>query len=446
MLLFVISARLQGDFSANDGFFLFSSFGFDSGGSYNASFSKYDHARRQYCFALVPTEDTTDIGPSINCSSFLYHHIVGDGVNTANGTITTAGIYHPYFSDHESVSDDLSFKIDATFHNPTTFLDSRWSGVFTLKIAIVAAHLALLIVWIVNWGMHFSVQIWIHYFLTGVIVAIVIYQLIRTGEFYHFRGHDDGQFVVILRYSVRIGTEALFYATILLIAKGWCIVRDVLPLKEILKSLIYSFLFMLFKFLVDVVDDTMAYIVLMLLTAISMALFMRELLKSTNDAFLYIMAHLLAIANEGINARSTPIFQKYRMYRRFQIVLLIGSLELIVYLVVAIVARLAFVGDEAATDVLVLSVFSMLAFVFRLRGEAQASYLRIADDEEGGEAIQLADLEAVDLNSDRLNGGREWESGMRLPGQPEIVRPEPTNVVIASPDGTATVEAGVANL
>jgi hypothetical protein len=205
---------------------------------------------------------------------------------------------------------------------------------------------------------------------------------------------------------------------------------------------------MLFKFLIDVVQEKTAYLVLTVLTAISMILFMRELLKSTNDAFLYIMAHLLAIANEGINARSTPIFQKYRMYRRFQIILLIGSIELILYLVLSILAKLAFVADEAATDVLILTVFIMLAFVFRLRGESQGSYLRIADDEHDGEAqeIQLADLEAVDLNSSRLNGGRDWESGMRLPGQPEIARPQPTSVVIASPDGTATVEAGVANL
>jgi hypothetical protein len=91
-------------------------------------------------------------------------------------------------------------------------------------------------------------------------------------------------------------------------------------------------------------------------------------------------------------------------------------------------------------------MFLMLAFVFRLRGESQGNYLRIAGDEEAGQEIQLEDLVAVNLDSDRLNGGRDWESGMRLPGQPEIVRPQPTSVVIASPEGTATVEAGVANV
>jgi hypothetical protein len=171
-----------------------------------------------------------------------------------------------------------------------------------------------------------------------------------------------------------------------------------------------------------------------------MLLFVCELIKGTNDVRLRIRAHMLAIAREGINPQTTPIAQKHRLYRRFQIALIIGAFELLIYLTLVLLIKLAFVADEVATDFIIVTMVAMLCWLFRLKAEPHETYTRIPDEDADAQEIQLADIENIDLASDQMTGGREWEQGMRLPGQPTIVATE-QQVVLASPDGTETLEA-----
>jgi hypothetical protein len=177
-----------------------------------------------------------------------------------------------------------------------------------------------------------------------------------------------------------------------------------------------------------------------------MALFVHDLVISSNDATMHIVAHLLAIRNAGINPQTTPIFQKHKMYRRFQFVVLIGSVGMLMYAFVTMLFNLDFFPLEVLGDSLIAIVMTLLAIVFRLRATAAVSYGRIGDG--GMQEILLSDLTGVDVR--QLGGGRDWVDGMDLPAQPEIIReahaPEvATDVVLASPDGTATIQASVVN-
>jgi hypothetical protein len=441
-LLFALSARLHGDFEASDGFVIYTSFGFESGGSYNATFSNWRNPNREYCFALVPTSEASSVRHTVPCDSFLYSSIVGNGTSSIEGTVDVAGIYHPYVAIHDASSLYISYTIDSFFWNPNSRLDSRWRGVLPAKIVIVCFHFILLILWFINWGMHFSIQIWIHYFLTAVFTSGLLYQCTSTFEFYSDNLYEDRIAPYVIREIFSVISMGLFFGTIILIAKGWCIIRDSIPCSAIVRALIYPFLLIIVTFLLGIAENVIFAAVMLVLSVVVMVLLMRELLISTKDAFLHIIARLLAIADQGINARSTPIWQKYRLYRRFQFSMLAASILIIIYAIVDLIIGLDYLPGEVIVDVLIFAVFAMLAFIFRLRGQAQSNYLRIGDDEQTAGEVRLADIEGIDVNSERFDGGREWQEGMPLPGQPEIIR-QPEQLLIESPEGRATVEAGV---
>jgi hypothetical protein len=209
--------------------------------------------------------------------------------------------------------------------------------------------------------------------------------------------------------------------------------------------MLYSLFFMLFKFLLTLFATGPANVLLTVLTAVSMILFMRDLVRSSNDATMRIIAHLLAIRNAGINARTTPVFQKHLLYRRFQLIIIAGSVELLIEVCLTEFLELAFVSRELLDDCFVAMLLAALAVVFRLRTAGAVSYGRIAD-EGSAQEILLSDLDGIDVGT--LDSGRDWVDGMALPAPPEIVRERhtaeaPTDLVLASPDGTATIQASV---
>jgi hypothetical protein len=145
----------------------------------------------------------------------------------------------------------------------------------------------------------------------------------RAIELLILDSQDTATSLTVFRYFFRIVGESVFFGTVLLIAKGWCIVRDSISLKEIVRSMIFSLCFIFFRILLDVVNDKVWGSVLIVLSGVSMVLFMRELIVGSREATMHILAHMLAISNEGINPRTTPIYQKHRLYRKFQLVLVL---------------------------------------------------------------------------------------------------------------------------
>jgi hypothetical protein len=447
-LIFAILYQVKVRVHTSDGYAVLSSFGFETNGTYDVKFSGFD-ATNFYCFALLnenAVESATSSGfeYSLPCNEKWPHslNISLSSDDSFVGIITTKGIYTPYLAVLSPDKSSLAMTITGIFRNPNSFLDFRWNGVLTEKIVVLVVIFVIFTYWIVNWIHHWSVQIWIHYLLTGVFTSILAYNISRYVELFVLNRNDTAHGLDILRLVLRVVAEITFYLTILLIAKGWCIVRDSLAFREFAGALIYTSLFIIFRLLLDYIDNSSATFILLLLSMGSMMLFMRELYLSTNDATLHILAHLVAIANEGINPRTTPIYEKHILYRRFHWTLLGGCCCLLLYMAATIFFTPSFTIDELLTDIIVVVVLIPLCALFRLQGSSNGSYVKISDD-AGQHGILLSDLETVNVNSDELNGGRPWEEGMKLPGMPEIVKQPQTNVVLESPDGTDTVSAHV---
>jgi hypothetical protein len=148
---------------------------------------------------------------------------------------------------------------------------------------------------------------------------------------------------------------------------------------------------------------------------------------------------MIAISNRGINPKTTPIYRKYRLYTKFQWVLIGGSILMLLYYCVGLFAVLPFTVDEGLSDGIVLLVLAGLCYLFQLRGSGQTTYLRVEGDDlsAAGGTVLLSDLDDVNIDSERLNHGKEWNERMSLPPQPEII--SNTEIILASPDGVKTL-------
>lgn len=544
-LLFLINFKNKFTLKSSTSAVFLSDFGFESNGHFSVTFEKlqshlcftfiskddYKYYRNKITFENIDCED-------LNSSNYFYSF----GPNSQGpyeGNIIKKGIYFPLvvnsqrnlnnalpLSNSKTVQGTkylIEAQVTEVFTNPNSHLDYRWNGIIEGKIGILVIFFCLLILWLINWFRNFSVQIWLHYCLTAVFVAYLLNQTIRFFLLKKMTETDDTYAFSIASTIFSLFSEILFYATLLFCAKGWCVVRDTISVKEIILCLTYSTLFMIFRILAEEIVSGAWAIVVIVFALISIIFFIRELLKSINTAHLLIYAHLLAIANAGYDIKTTPIYQKHVMYNRFSIILLTALILILIYLIVYIFVDIPYVADELTQDSIQVFFLCGLAVLFRLRGGKHRNYSLISNgsnrrrghrngdgagayssfnDGNNGEniininenndgdhvdaeddfstttdEISLADLETININSPLLNrGGREWNEDLPLPGIPAIVPnrtgnsstlqdsltrninnlmnqsnnlqqqnqnlPEAT-VILASPDGTNTIQANV---
>ena len=339
-----------------------------------------------------------------------------------------------------------------TFWNPTTRMDYRWIGVISAKKITVIALIILVSIWIVNWMFHFRVQIWIHYCFTVTFVIAVGLSVIRLFELIYLDGADTAPVLTPLRICMEVFTAVVFCVTLLLAAKGWCILRDEVSIRELVTSMSFTVLSIVLVTIGRYVSLASFEIVVWIAALVFVALFVRELIVSINDASLYIMAHLLAISNAGIEAQSTPIYLKHVMYQTLEWLIMIGFGLALVKMCAALFLEIEFWLSETLNDIIELIIAGALGYIFRIRDTAVSGYTNI-DPATGNESeFELAEIAGLNVHSQELNrGGRKWEEGMPLPGMPSIVdsgkapkQEEAADVVVlASPDGTNTINAQV---
>lgn len=449
------------------------------------------------CFTFIPKRDYKSVRnqitfEKIECDDFnnsQYFHIFTQNSQIPyEGFIYERDIYFPLVISNQrylNILDDQSqvlssaktiasqkYLIDVqiieTFKNPNSCLDYRWNGIIGGKIGILVIFFCVFVYWLINWFLNFSVQIWLHYCLTAVFVSNLFTETLRFFLLQKMIETDNTNNLLITYTVFSLISEIIFYATLLFCAKGWCVVRDTISVKEIILCLTYSTLFMIFRILAQNIDRGAWAIVVIVFALISIILFIRELLKSINNAHLLIYAHLLAVANAGYDIKTTPIYQKHLMYNRFSIILLTSLLLVLIYLIVYIFIDIPYVADELTQDCIEIFFLSCLAILFRLRGGKRTNYTLMPssnrnrpkrrrnsdgngtyssfnddnniinlnenedDHQNAGDAeddlstatdeISLADLETININSPLLNrGGRAWSEDLPLPGIPNIV-------------------------
>jgi hypothetical protein len=321
--------------------------------------------------------------------------------------------------------------IDRQYRNPQSQLDYRHVNTLKLKQIPIVAIAVILGLWLVNWVQHIRICVPIHHFHTAILVAALITPILRLQELIALDSNDSIATLSPLREVMEIIEDSLLFSTLLLTAKGWCIVRDSLRKLEIVRSVFFSLALVTFTILLtsELHYGWRAY-VSVALALISFIAFVVELMMSINRASLHIVAHLLVIANAGIAPQTTPVFQKHRVYERFEACVVLFAVLFSVRLVYSLLFGLEFWVDELISDWTKVGIYGSLAFLLRLRGSESGDYTSIGDASLHVPLTDLTNVGSGDLQRD----GVIWEEGMDLPPRPVIVEKH-SFVTIASPDG-----------
>ncbi|KAH0788783.1 hypothetical protein GPJ56_007465 [Histomonas meleagridis] len=397
--------------------------------------------------------------PGLDADDFCYRNytfskiqarVDGNGSYCLNGTIESEGVYAIFYYICPKQGDNrkVSLYLNLDFSNPGSTLDYRKKPLLYILPIFLVLFVAVLVVWLVNWFMNFGSKIYIHYFFTGCFALCVVSKLINTIGIYHEKSHHNSTGMTTASIIFQLFFQIALFLDIILAAKGWCIIRSSIKFSSLALSLLYTALMLVFYTFLSYTSFGNWDILIVLGLVVFLALYFRDLAKSISNSSLRILAHLLSITNRGINPKTTPVWQKHKMYHQLQITFVVYSILIVVKIFTLFFADYYLWVDQTMSNLSDLVIVAMICYIFLLRKENANGYTMIFDDEnaaDNGNEYALQDLEGVNFNSEQFSkGGITWTPGMELPSQPRVVE-TPSVITLESPDGTAEVEVQPGN-
>lgn len=454
--LFLIALKQSNVKASVTGYFVkFESFGYEANGQYTLTVLK---STQPIIFGVLPQSEFNnlkDIGDKqhIYCpfnvsesetkpesiSSVQLYFEEDSKPLTLSGNVNEKGVYAFFLYSCGSSKYTMHYSIELS--NPNTKLDTReYPSKIENPIAVVAFAI-LLILWLINWFMNCRLKIFLHYILTAVYILSVLAVISRYIVLLYASSHHKKRSIESLFIVFDLFYLLCLFVFVLLAAKGWCIVRESIKFTELLIAFICTLAFLILQTINNYLSFGKYDFIVIVLMLIALIIYVQQLISAINSATLHIRAHLLAITNAGIDARTTPIWQKYLMYQMLQWTIIVFCLILIARIIVIYFLSELIWLSTFMSDLQNLVMLILLGINFRLRGpDASNGYAMIEDQDMstyGPTEVILSDIENIGVNEMQL-GGKQWESGMPLPGPPHLVE-TPKIVTLESPDGTREI-------
>lgn len=454
--IFLLSLRIKNTkVSFYSRFATHSDYGFESNGTYSINVSNLDNP--PVAFGLMTRESVQnavsngDFCPYCDGTAtgeIVTKYQVGNTSVQLNGTINKKGIYYIFFVRCNRCNSyggkKTSLILDAEFKNANTYMDCRKKNLLVIFPLFTSLFGVVLVAWLINWFMNCGAKISIHYLFTACFILCFISKVADTVSLYYEKGHHPSNGIFIFRKVFQVLFLASMFFAIIIASKGWCIIRPTIKIREVILPLIYIVLMLVFEVVILNVYSGNWDILFMILLIASLTLYVRDLIKSTNSSSMRVLAHCLSIAAKGIDPKSTPIWRKRMMLNNLRLSFCVYCVLLIIRLIFLFFLDHILWVDDFLDMLIDLVMVLILGFTFYLRKESTNGYSMIFDDGNENE-YTLQDLEGVDFNSDRIQGGVTWTPDMKLPTQP-IVIDTPTTVTIESPDGTTEVNVQPASI
>jgi hypothetical protein len=309
-------------------------------------------------------------------------------------------------------------------------LDFRQLRTLPLKFVAAALALVFLCLWLLNWWRHGRACIPVHCLHTVALASLALLALLRQRELAALNASDASPALTAARACAAIVCDSAFCLSLVLVAKGWCIVRDSLRVTELAFSAAVSVLPVA---LVVVIGELPQFSrtaqFLTVADLIALCLLAWELVRSINRASLHMLAHTLVIDTAELTMESTVIAPKHQLYTELQYTITAFLLGIIVRVVLAMLFDMAGWVDEFATDFLRTAMFGTLAFMLRLRRMEAGDYVTIEERDADfgfGEGQEIPPLISAQASRSRMS-----EAGSDLPEGIAI-----RVVTLQSPDGT----------
>lgn len=394
-----------------------------------------DKEQSQYCFV---NESSSDL-PEAEISPIQHIFYVGSKPFTLSGTVQEKGVYNLFLYSCGDSKYTMRYSIELS--NPNTKLDTREYPSKIEDPVAVGLFLVLLVLWIINWGMNCRLKIFLHYLLTAVFILASLAVISRYIVLLYSAKNHKKRSVETLFIVFDVLYMFCLFVFVLLAAKGWCIVRESIKFTELLIAIICTLAFLILQTINNYLSFGKYDFIVIILMLIALIVYVQQLISAINSATLHIRAHLLAITNVGIDARTTPIWQKFLMYQMLQWTIIVFCLILIVRIIIIYFLEDLIWLPVFLSDVQNLVMLILLGINFRLRGpDASNGYAMIEDQDMstyGPTEVILSDIENMGVNELQM-GGTQWQSGMPLPGPPHLVE-TPKIVTLESPDGTREI-------
>lgn len=356
---------------------------------------------------------------------------------TFTGTVVHKAIYYQFF--YGCNADSFVVEVSCHFKNPNSWIDSRYDPLFTV-LPIMAAIMGLvLIIWLINWFINFKVQIYIHYCFTATLSAMVISAIAYTGYTSAYKRSESPLGASIFYFITLIIKYVIVFSTILLAAKGWCILVDTIKLCEFFLAFIYSACAVACFILIIYTNFTfIVQAIVLLIGLVFTALYMHNLIVSINKLNHMMIAYMLVIQQHGIDPTTTPIQHKKRMYQFYSGFLISCVAMVIIYLIVRMFVDMGLWIPDLLSYLFESYFMIGILSIFFIRNQYANGYTSINDTNGPTEEFSLADIENAGANF-TTGQGTQWSPGMTLPSQPEVTE-GPKQISLESPDGVEEIE------
>ena len=411
-------------------------FGFYVNGTYNVTFSEINTEKLFYALLLqddfplkmllrVQVEKFCKGQPPI--PEILVQIPNTNSTFDFSGKIQEEGIYSPIV--YNCGGEHISVVVKQIFRNPDTFLDFRWKNGEFSDIVTSFLSFLILILWFINWFTHFRTNVKIHYFVSSNIIFFCCYQTANYFELSKLDSYDNAATETTLKIIFTILSTSNLFITLLLAAKGWCISRLTLTFKDVFLSVIYVALIDVFNSLLNFGNMMRLDVVWSILAIVSLGLFLRELFISANRLRMHFIGHLYVISNSGIIPNSTPIYAKFKLCNILKYSIVGCFVFVICDACLVLFIEPSFWIDHFVLNIIQLCLSAVLCFIFRFKkNQSEDQFMDFFEEDnecfndEPQEEIWIGDLEALDLKQILEKEGTVWDSSIKLPKPPKLMK------------------------
>lgn len=364
-------------------------------------------------FSKINICDLTYHVSEINHSISFREHFL-----TINGSILRKEVYHIFLFN--CLLRKTEIIVEYQMKNPLSLLDYRKIPAITIKKYTQIVLIIFLLI---------SVVLLI-YQKGGLSRFIYVYMFVSTGLLISNSFHinelkwqsisEENTKFTLFRMVSMFFTKVVLYTSLFLGSCGWGMCYSYVNYKTIISSLIAASLLYIFETGAQSSILENWIIVFILGFILSAIIITKTVLIYIDDTENHILAHLIAIYKTGIDPSTTPVYDRFVLYNRFQKTLSIYFLISFVLINIKIFGDLDFWIYEWVEDSNSIYILCMLLIRFNKITEIPNGYNDINDIPN---EIMEEELKGLDINSELIQDHslERWEYGTVLPSQPKIV-------------------------
>jgi hypothetical protein len=317
-------------------------------------------------------------------------------------------------------SETSRYTVLIEFQNGDSLLDSRRLPSFVVIPIEFLCLMVIIISWVVNQIVFRKGVVSLQHAIT---IAMLLGAVTVAREYcvlWSESLRDEPTFFNLGQNLCSMLFEISIYSTLILAAKGWCIVVPHISTSDVTEIVLYCSILFIFRELYSRIQMTVFAICMFALTAGVMLLLWLSLINGIRAVDRRIVAHMKIIYNAGINPCSTPVYFKHLIYAFLVHVTVIYFSGNVVIMSLEIAGSLHAWLKDMLVWILNVGLLCSLGFLFRSRKADCSGYLRF----EGGlqmdeETVKNIDPEFLGEMDD--SGLIEWTEGMELPPAPILV-------------------------